>query len=385
MREGRSRRFCLSLSFVRTCPGCGGLSAPPPGRSLAAKFKPCSPSASPGPEAVRTWSRNIAPSAPFLRLFLPPPTPRICQLVTNNWTLGSGQAGVAQAAGPSDRMQTGCLTVRLASHTLCGRSRVQRARRRGPLPCSSPSRPQGLSAEPPLVRPRWKWGDPAMKQGAGHGKSRETWGGPEPEHLVKHPKAFHRASLHMQSGSHTSTDGPAQPPSSLPGARPSLWGQGTARASRPPDGHKAPRAGPGRGALGGEATSLFDQIRTCLRDGHRCHRCHRYWATKCRVRSLGGGTACSLSSPPSSGPCGQASRQADKAPARTSLGRRGQETGPPEAGVPVRHRWGLSWPSPAGWPAPNSRAEAVPGSPPTVPCEAAKTLTRRAPAALFII
>lgn len=282
-------------------------------------------------------------------------------------------------------MQTGCLTVRLASHTLCGRSRVQRARRRGPPPCGGPSHPQGLSAEPPLVRLRWKWGDPAMKQGAGHGKSRETWGGPEPEHLVKHPKAFHRASLHMQSGSHTSTDGPAQPPSSLPGARPSLWGQGTARAGRPPDGHKAPRAGPGRGALGGEATSLFDQIRTCLRDGHRCHRCHRYWATKCRVRSLGGGTACSLSSPPSSGPCGQASRQADKAPARTSLGRRGQETGPPEAGVPVRHRWGLSWPSPAGWPAPNSRAEAVPGSPPTVPCEAAKTLTRRAPAALFII
>lgn len=176
-----------------------------------------------------------------------------------------------------------------------------------------------------------------MKQGAGHGKSRETWGGPEPEHLVKHPKAFHRASLHMQSGSHTSTDSPAQPPSSLPGARPSLWGQGTARAGRPPDGHRAPRAGPGRGALGGEATSLFDQIRTCLRDGHRCHRCHRchrYWATKCRVRSLGGGTACSLSSPPSSGPCGQASRQADEAPARTSLGRRGQETGPPEAGVP---------------------------------------------------
>lgn len=153
--KGRSRRFCLSLSFVRTRPGCGGLGAPPPGRSLAAKFKPCSPSVSPGPEAVRTWSRNRAPSTPFLQLFLPPTPspPRLCQLVTNNWTLGrrAGRGGPGCWAEQQDA--GGRLTVRLASHPLCGRSRVQRARRSGPPPCSSLSRPPGLSTEPPLGRP----------------------------------------------------------------------------------------------------------------------------------------------------------------------------------------------------------------------------------------
>lgn len=47
-----------------------------------------------------------------------------------------------------------------------------------------------------------------MKRGAGHGKSRETRGAlrgaPELEQLVKHPKAFHRASLQTHSGSHAS-------------------------------------------------------------------------------------------------------------------------------------------------------------------------------------
>lgn len=112
-----------------------------------------------------------------------------------------------------------------------------------------------------------------MKWGTGHGKS----GGPEPEQLVKHPKAFHpgfapdaERQPHIH-GRPCRSRRHARPsccptPSSLPGARPSLWGQGdrlvvTVRDGQPPSGHKAPRrSAEGRRALGGK-DNLGEQSR----------------------------------------------------------------------------------------------------------------------------